>query len=470
MLSIAFGLTILAAAPSALPDFGEASVKVRSTLEHMVAIDTSNPPGNEKALCEFAALRLRDAGIESQILESAPGRANLVVRLKGVGSARPMLIVAHMDTVGANKDEWASDPWKLTERDGHLYGRGSIDDKGMAAIAVETLILLKSSHAALTRDLILVLSADEEAGNGIGTGWLLEKHRELIDAEFAFNEGGALRSAPDGHVQYVFLQNAEKNWQNYEIVAKGPGGHSSQPLPDNSIYRLARAMAKIDGLEPAPRLTATTRAWFTGAATWESKERAKAMLAVANSKTDAPPAWAVKQLSTDPQLHAQLRSTCVPTLLTGGTRVNALPTEAMATLNCRMIPGENADAFGAQLKAAIADAGVEVRWKAGSNADVASPPAGLLVDAVTRATSAMYPHAPVVPYMSAGGTDSKSFRLAGIPSYGLDPFPMSEEDERRMHGPDERMQGDGPRIGIEFLYRVVMEAQAVAPATAQGGK
>lgn len=450
---------LLAALPLlfATPDFDAAGTRVRALIEKFVAIDTSTV--HEDRIAHLAEERLQPLGLETQILVPAPDHGILVARLKGNGTKKPLLLIAHIDTVGANKDEWKSDPWTLTERDGYLYGRGVIDDKGMAAMAIEAVALL-AEEKDRARDVILVLAGDEESGVGVGTQWLVEHHPELVrDVELELNEGGDLSADADGKPRYVSLQNSEKNWQNFELVATGPGGHSSAPLPDNAIWRLAKAMTRVEGLEPPPRLTATTRAWFAGRAKIEKQPATRrALAAVADAKGNAPPAWAVKALSSDPEFHAQLRSTCVPTLLAGGSRVNALPTEAKVTINCRMIPGEDVEAFAATLKKAIADPKVELRYHVTATGDSTSPPDGPMVDAVKRATAQMFPAIPVVPYMSSGGTDSKKFRALGISSYGLDPFPMSEEDERRMHGPEERMQIDGPRVGVEYLHRILVEA------------
>src|SRR5262245_38644364 len=454
----ALAAAALALAPTgrarAAPDYDAAAASARSLLDALVAADTSNPPGNEARAAALGAKRLEAAGIRSERTTFAPGRENLVARLRGDGSKRPLLLLAHTDVVGAGGQAWSSDPHVVTERDGYLVGRGVADDLGDAALALEVLVLLQREKTPLARDVILAWTGDEESG-GSGIRWLLEHDPDAVAAEIAINEGGEIRLGDDGtRPTRVELQTAEKTYQDYAIVAHGETGHSSVPLPDNAIYRLAAGLERLSRHTFPARLLPVTRAYLAARAPLAPPALGQAMRAVAGAK-GAPPARALAVLDADPVLAASLRTTCVATLLSGGTRVNALPAEARATVNCRILPDETPTAVEAALAKALADPTLEIVATEEFGFGTPSPLEGPGPAAIAEVAVAMWPGLPVVPFMSRGATDSRFLRAHGIPAYGLTPIPMREEDARRAHGIDERIPADGLRIGVEFLHRIV---------------
>jgi acetylornithine deacetylase/succinyl-diaminopimelate desuccinylase-like protein len=452
------------AAPAAgAPDFDAAARAARDLLGELVAADTSNPPGNEARAARIGAARLQAAGIAYETVEFAPGRENLVARLAGDGSKRPVLVLAHSDVVGTDGQSWSTDPRRMVEVDGFLVGRGVLDDLGMAAVALEVMILLKETRVPLARDVILAWTGDEESG-GDGIRWQLEHRPETVDAEIALNEGGApLLDPATGRVKLVEMQTAEKLYQDFTVTARGPTGHSSVPMPGNAIYRLARAIDRLAGHEFPARLIPVTRAWLAARAPLEPPERAAAMRVLAESEGPLP-ADALAVLEADPIASANLRTTCVATMIEGGTRVNALPAEAKANVNCRILPDETTEDVRRQLAAVFDDPELGIVAARDLGHAPASPLDGRVPDAIRKVAGEMWPGAPVVPFMSRGASDSRHTRRAGILSYGLGPIPVAEEEARRAHGVDERIPAASLRPAVELLYRLVVEI-AGAPAT-----
>lgn len=472
LAAVAAGLVTMLAAPlpahaqpafpprdaAAKVDFAAGAAAARELIGALVAADTTNPPGNESRAVALGKTRLDEAGIPYEVTEFAPGRENLVARLKGDGSAKPLLLIAHIDVVGTNGQDWSTDPRKMTEVGGYLVGRGVADDFGMASLALETLILLKRHDVPLARDVIVAWTGDEESG-GAGVRWILDHRPELIAAEIALNEGGGLALDEQGRPRLVQLQTAEKQYQDFTITARGRTGHSSVPRPDNAIYELAAGLAKLAVHRFSPRLLPVTRAYFANRAPLEDPAVAAAMRALAAAE-DTPPADAIAVLDGDPTLAATLRTTCVATMLSGGTRVNALPAQATANVNCRILPGETVADVQREIERALGSPELEVEptneFGFGEPSDL-SGPAPLAIRAVTEQ---MFPGLPIVPFMSRGATDSRFLRAKGMDAYGINPIGLSEEDENRMHGIDERIPAASLRPGLEFLYRLVLELAA----------
>jgi acetylornithine deacetylase/succinyl-diaminopimelate desuccinylase-like protein len=462
-----FIIVFVQAALAAEPDFDSAAKSARELLAELVSVDTTNPPGNENRAAEIVARRLGRAEVSASTLDFAPGRANLVARLKaaGGGGDKPVVLLGHLDVVGTSGQNWTSDPHKLVERDGFLYGRGVMDDLGMAAVNVETFLLLKRSGAALKRDVVLALVGDEESG-GSGAKDLLARHRELLigaaasgEGSVVFNEVGGPVLGADGKVKFVGLQAAEKVYQDFELVAHGKTGHSSVPQADNAIYKLSRALDRLGRFHFPVRLLDVTRAYLEGRAAVEPPRLAKAMRAAAKAK-GAVPAAALKVLDENPTLAATLRTTCVATMLSGGTRVNSLAAEAKANVNCRILPDESSEDVRAALARVIGDAGIEIVPVGEFGKASPSPIAGEGPEAVRAAARALWPDAPIIPFLALGATDSRYTRAAGIPSYGLFPYPLTEEDARRAHGIDERIPAASLRAGVELYYRLLSELAA----------
>ncbi len=439
-------------------DYDAAARRARALLGDLVAADTTNPPGNEARAVRLGAAQLRKAGIRYEVTEFEPGRGNLVARLKGDGSARPLLLLAHIDVVGARGQAWSTDPHKMIEKGGYLIGRGVADDLGMAAVALEVMRLLKQNRVRLRRDVILAWTGDEESG-GKGIRWLIQHRRASIDAELAINEGGAILLDQSGRPKLVALQMAEKTYQDFEITARGPTGHSSVPLDDNAIYRLSRALDRLGKHRFPVRLLPVTRAFFAGRADREPPALARAMRALAGAR-GRPPAGALATIEADPILSANLRTTCVATVVSGGTRENALPAEARANVNCRILPDETPEGVRRQLVRIIDDPQLRVRALEGFSYAKPSPLEGPGPAAIRKIVGEMYPGIPVIPAMGRGATDSRHLRAIGIASYGLVPMPNSEADARRAHGIDERIPAASMRSGVELLYRLVIELVA----------
>ena len=322
--------------------------------KELVEINTVTATGDTARAAEAMAARLRAAGFagpDVQVLVSAPRKGNLVARLRGTGKRKPILLLAHTDVVDARPEDWSFDPFKLTERDGYFYGRGTTDNKFMAAAFVANLIRYKQEGYTPDRDIIVALEADEEIGDatGVGIRWLLARHRPLIDAEFALNEGGRV-GLKGGKPVWNSVQTAEKVFISYKLEATDRGGHSSLPTKDNPIHRLAEGLARLSKFSFPFKLNETTRAFFSRAAEVESAQTAADMRAIAAGRPDLD-ALSITRLSANPMYNAQMRTTCVATQIQGGHAVNALPQRASATLNCRVLPGEPIDEVASDAEA-----------------------------------------------------------------------------------------------------------------------
>jgi acetylornithine deacetylase/succinyl-diaminopimelate desuccinylase-like protein len=446
-----------APAPASRPREAE---ELRTLLAELVAVDTSNPPGNEVAAAQVAARWLREAGLEAEIIEPAPGRGNLLARLRGTGKGRPLLVLAHLDTVPARREEWASDPWKLTEREGFLHGRGVQDNKGMVAASVLALRRLKREGVKLSRDILLYLGADEEVGAGHGLEWMLANRPELREAELALNEGGLTELAPDrSRVLFVALQAAERVSRNVVLKATGPGGHASAPPADpNPLVRVSAAVARLGALTFPARLTPAARLHIQGRAPMTPGQLGEALRRIAASP-DAPPQEAVERVARlDPALAAVMRTTCVPTVFQAGTRPNVIPATAEAILNCRLLPDEDVKALHARLVATVADPSIQVEMDLSPPDSPMSPVGDNAMFRAARAAAAkVWPGAPVIPRQSTGTTESALLRRAGIHAYGIDLFALTPEDARTAHAPNERVPLASLQPGAEFVYLLLRE-------------
>jgi acetylornithine deacetylase/succinyl-diaminopimelate desuccinylase-like protein len=427
----------------------------RDIFEELIEINTVTASGDTLRAAEAMAARLTSAGFadaDVQVLSPAPRKGNLVARLRGTGARRPLLLLAHLDVVEARREDWSLDPFTFTEQDGYYYGRGTTDDKNLIAAWVTVLIGLKQEGFTPDRDIVLVLETDEETADRdeLGMRWLLANHRDLLDAEFALNEGGNLL-ARDGRPLSNSVQTSEKRYSTFRLEVRNPGGHSSVPAQDNAIYRLAAGLGRIAGHRFPVALNETTRAWLEKSAGLEPPEIARAMREVAGG--DPEPA-AVERLSSRPTYNAQLRTTCVATMLGAGHAENALPQLATATVNCRILPGGSPAEVQQVLERVLADEAIAVTP---TETDVDSPPSPLndeLFTAIADLSEEFWPGVPVVPTMGAGATDSRFLRNAGIPSYGHTGFQV-DVDDVRAHGRDERIGVEAFHAGVEYLSRLV---------------
>ena len=448
-----------ARAQEAVPEADRALV--RQVYQKLIETNTTHSSGSTTGAAELVAARLRAAGVPAADIAQlgpSPAKGNLVARLHGSGPEKPLVLLAHLDVVEAKREDWSVDPFVLLEQDGYFYGRGTLDDKAMAAIFTTLFLRLATDHTPLRRDVILALTADEEAGNENGADWLLREHRELVDGSLVLNEGGGgwLRQ---GKYLVLAMQASEKTYMDYALRVTDKGGHSSLPTPENAIYRLAAGLGRLQKLVFPVELNEVTREFLKRAAPTESKETAAAMRALAANAQDAA---AAKRLSKEPRYNALIRTTCVATQVEAGHARNALPQSAVANVNCRILPGHSAEEVKKQLVTALADPKIEVAL---DEQEIAGPRATVdpeLLRTVERVAAVVFPGVPVVPTMSSGATDSKYFRLAGIPAYGLSGL-FVDIDDLRAHGRDERLGVKQFYEGQDFLTRLVKELAVSKP-------
>lgn len=435
----------------------------KDVYKQLIAINTTQASGNTTLAAEAMAARFRAAGVPAADIfvgGAAPHKGNLVVRLRGRGGGqKPLLLLAHLDVVEAKREDWSSDvePFRLTERDGFYYGRGTTDDKAMAAIFVANLLRLKQQGSVPARDLILALTADEESGPHNGADWLLRNKRELVDAEYGLNEGGGgqIRS---GRKISNCVQASEKVYADFTIEVTNKGGHSAEPEKENAIYQLAEALLRIGRYQFPIQLNEITRGYFERMARIESGQLATDCRAVAQVR---PAPASLARLVAIPYYNALMRTTCVATLARAGHAPNALPQRASANINCRILPGQDPRAVQRTLEEVVANP--RVRFTAEAAPKPSSPSAlnPQVMRPIERITQEMWPGVVVVPIMGTGATDSLFFRQHGIPMYGVSGL-FEDVEDNRAHGKDERIGIKEFQEGQEFLWRLVNELGGVA--------
>lgn len=440
----------------------------RDIYEELVEIKTGVTTGNITTAAVAMAKRFREAGIpEADIFVGGPrpDKHNVVARIRGrsgPGARKPILLLAHLDVVEALKADWSPDldPFVFTERDGYYYGRGTADDKAMAAIFVANAFRMKQEGYVPDRDVIIALTADEESGPANGVDWLLKNHRETVDAALVINEGGG-GTLRGGRPLFNSVQATEKITTNFTLRATNRGGHSSVPRADNAITALADALAKVGRHSFPVKLNEVTRAFFSKTADLEAPAVGRAMKALAANPNDAAAAAVVTR---DPRYNSMLRTTCVATMLSGGHATNALPQLAEANVNCRVYPTETADQVRGELVRLIADTAVQVVIRSQRPASPPSPLLPEVIEPVTQITRDLFGDIPVIPAMSTGATDSRFFRALGVPAFGVSGLFSDPTVDARAHGRDERMRVQSFFEGQEFLYRLT-KALTTAPRT-----
>jgi acetylornithine deacetylase/succinyl-diaminopimelate desuccinylase-like protein len=450
-VSVVLVLAGLSCAQSA-PDFTAAQTEAVKFLSELVKIDTSNPPGNETRAAEYIKDVLAAEGIPAQIFESAPGRGNIVARLKGNGKKKPLLLMGHLDVVGVERDKWTMDPFAATIKDGYLYGRGSVDDKSMDAANLEVFLLLHRMKVPLDRDVILLAEAGEEGTSQFGIDFMVEKHWNEIACEYALNEGGDVPEE-NGKVQYVAVSTTQKVPRGFSMIARGTSGHGSAPRLDNPIAHLAAAVDKAARWEAPMRLNETTRRFFQQMAQISVPEKAKLYAHVED------PAVQRKLLETQPSYYSMLRTSLVPTIIKGGFRSNVIPAEAEARFDVRALPDENMDQLKAELAKLINDPAISFVDAENVNARPATAPSGLDTDgfhALEHAAQKVFPGAPTVPIMQVGATDSAQLRAKGVQAYDIGTV-LGLEDIKRIHGNDERIQLAGFGKFVQFLFTATLD-------------
>ncbi len=437
---------------------GPVEAEAREILDQIVRVDTSH--GNETAALEPLLARFQRAGVQAQILESAKGRGNLVARIPGTGSKRPLLLLAHIDVVPVEGQPWTVPPFQPTEKDGYLYARGVSDDKAMAAAFTAIALEAARGPQKLSRDLIVALTAGEETGGLAGARWLAQNHRGLIDSELALNEGGALVVTPDlSRMESVQIGVAEKTFQSYRLTVKGKGGHSSVPPTDSDpVVTLARALQRVGDLRFPAKVLPEAREGIALAALHEKPPLSDALKHVAQAGSVSPQDDAV--IGKDRLANAQIRSTCVTTMLKASPQDNVLPTTAEATVNCRILPDETREQTQARLAQAIGDPAVELKPLEDIGFAKPSPISGPVNEAVHAAVRAVWGDVPVAHSMGTGATDSRHLREIGIESYGLGGAPGTRDDARAgraAHGADERRPIRWIGEGVRFLREVTLQ-------------
>jgi acetylornithine deacetylase/succinyl-diaminopimelate desuccinylase-like protein len=455
VLGLACAAAAGAAVPGPLPP-PEDQELARAIFKELVEIRTTHEYGSSEAAHAIQQHLLHASFPPGDVVFIAPPdhptKGNVVVRYRGRGHGKPVLFLGHLDVVEANAEDWSVDPFKLTEQDGWFYGRGTLDMKDGDAALLEALIRLKREGFAPARDVIAAFTADEEAGGDAnGPAFLLKEHRDLIDAGLVINldgGGGALR---DGQRLYVRVGTAEKTYVTYTLETTSPGGHGSLPGPDNAVYRLAAALGRIEALKFPVMLTDTTRASFAKFAELMPGPESADMRAVAAVPPDLA---AAERLSQVVRLNAQLRTTCVVTLIAGGHAENALPQRARATIQCRMMPGDTAEHVQAALTDAVHDPRVAISMDAPPIVSPESPLDAALMKKYAAVVHSMWPGVAIVPTMSTGFSDDRQTRNAGIPSYDMSGMWM-DVDENRAHGRDERVSVRAFDESVEYTYRLV---------------
>jgi acetylornithine deacetylase/succinyl-diaminopimelate desuccinylase-like protein len=425
----------------------------REIYRQMVETKSGFTTGATTPIVEAVAARLKAAGFpESDIFTGGanPRKANLVVRYHGAGRRKPILLLAHIDVVEALRADWTTDPFVLLEKDGYFYGRGTMDDKAQAAVWVANLIRYKRENFRPDRDLIVALTADEEGGGPFnGVDWLLKNHRELIEAEFAINEG-ARGQMVDGKRVSNEMSLSEKIYSDFRLEVRNKGGHSARPVPDNAIYHLAGGLYRLSTFAFPYRLNDITRAYFRQMAKVEKGAISADLARVGEGNEDA-----MRRVSAaSAPLNAMMRTTCVATQLEGGHATNALPQLAAANVNCRILPDDSVENVLATLKRVVADDQIAITIKTNEGASPASPIRPDILQAFERVSDIMWPGVITVPSMAVGGSDGRYLRVAGIPTYGIQGF-FVDRDDVRAHGRDERMPVQSFYEGQTFLYSFV---------------
>jgi acetylornithine deacetylase/succinyl-diaminopimelate desuccinylase-like protein len=428
--------------------------------KQFIEIQSGFTTGSTTPVAEAAAARLKAAGFsDSDIFVGGaiPKKANLVVRYRGTGARKPILLLAHIDVVEAKREDWSTDPFQFLEKGGFFYGRGTGDDKAQAAVWIANLIQYKTEGFKPDRDIIVALTADEEGGGPYnGVDWLLKNHRDLIEAELALNEGGWGEESKGKKISND-LQVSEKYVLNFRFEVRNKGGHSSMPVHDNAIYHLAGALERLGDFGFPLKTNEVTAAYFEQMSKIETGPLKDDLRKVASGSEGSMERVA----SASPAWNSTLRTTCVATMLEGGHAINALPQLAAATVNCRVLPEDAPEYVLSTLQKVVADDQVSVKQLSEFSKAAASPMRPDLLKAVSDITTHMWPDVPTVPIMVMGATDGRYLRAAGIPTYGVQGFFM-DRDDIRFHGRDERLGVESFYEGQAFLYELVKRLSASA--------
>jgi acetylornithine deacetylase/succinyl-diaminopimelate desuccinylase-like protein len=459
-IAAAVSLALLSTSPALAADrSGDGEPQFRALYKELVETNTTLSSGSCTLAAERMAARLKAAGFPDADVNvfstpDHPKDGGLVARLPGSDpKAKAILLLAHIDVVEAKREDWTRDPFTLIEEGGYFYGRGTSDDKAMAAIFTDLMARYKQEGYKPKRTIKLALTCGEETSGAFnGANWLATQHKDWIDAELALNEGASGILDKDGKRVSLNIEAAEKVYQDFAVETTNPGGHSSRPVPDNAIYEMSAALLKISKLEFPAQLNDATRGYFTETAKLKDPETAAAMRAIVANPNDAA---ADALLSKDKMWHSMLRTTCVATLINGGHAPNALPQHVTTNVNCRMFPGARVEDVRDALVKAIDDPKVTVTVKEPRSPATPAPAFGPDLLKPIQATAAeLYPGTPVVPFMSTGATDGIYLSAVGIPTYGVTGF-FIDPDEGNIHGLNERIRVQSLMDGRRFQYKLV---------------
>ena len=439
--------------------FRNDTLSVNQKLAHdifkeLIEINTTSTYGSTKA-AEAMASRLGSAGFpenDIKVTGPDPQHQNLVVRYRGKGKLKPVLFICHLDVVEALPQDWSVNPFIFLEKDGYYYGRGTTDIKCEDADLIANLIRLRKEGYVPDRDIIVALTADEEAGNANGVNWLVVHQKEFIDADFCINPDGGGGDIKNGKHIELEIQTSEKIYVSFQFEVKNKGGHSSLPVKDNAIYRLAAGLTRLANYDFPVRLNETTRNYFEKNAARETGQVKADMLAILKDTPDIEAANRLANASA--YYNSMIRTTCVATMLEAGHAENALPQSARAIINCRMLPDDNPGNVLSTLKNIVADTAISVKMLYASFLAPLSHLRDDVMKPVEHITESMWPGVNVSPVMSTGATDGKYLRRAGIPVYGVSGM-FGDIDDVRAHGKDERIGEKEFFEGVEFMYRLI---------------
>jgi acetylornithine deacetylase/succinyl-diaminopimelate desuccinylase-like protein len=451
------GFLVLATAMNITAQKNETAVYqnlARDIFKELIEINSTFRYGSTKA-AEAMATRLRSAGFSDndiQVIGPDEQHKNLVLRFRGQGKLKPVLFICHLDVVEALRSDWSVDPFTFLERDGYFYGRGTTDIKNDDASLVANIIRLKKEGFIPNRDIIIALTADEEMGNANGVNWLVTNHRDLIDADFCINPDGGGGDSKNGKPLTMSIQTTEKVYVSFRLETNNKGGHSSLPVKDNAIYRLAAGLTRLAAYDFPVRLNETTRNYFEKVAARESGQIKSDIYAILRNPQDTAASRRLEDSSA--YYNAMIRTTCVATMMSAGHAENALPQSAQATVNCRMLPDDNPDNVMSILKSVLADSQISITRVYSSIIAPVSPLKDDITIPVNQISSSMWPGVNVTAIMSTGATDGKYLRHQGIPVYGVSGM-FGDIDDVRAHGKDERIGVKEFNDGVEFMYRFI---------------
>jgi acetylornithine deacetylase/succinyl-diaminopimelate desuccinylase-like protein len=421
-----------------------------SRIAEYIRINTTNPPGHEDQTMKFFARIFAAEGIAFDTASSAPGRGNVWARIKG-GDQPALLLLSHMDVVPADPKYWSVEPFAATVQDGILYGRGTLDTKSLGVVELEAFLALHRARVPLDRDVIFMATADEEAGASFGAGWVMEHHPDAFKgAGFVLNEGGG-GSVNDGRQQFG-IEVTQKVPYWFKLTSTGTPRHGSEPPVASAVNGLVRALYRLQTYEFAPRIVPAVDAYFKGLSPTAPPQWQAAFTNMARTVQDPN---ALLRLQTEmPELAALTRNTCSITILRGSAKINVIPPEAEAQLDCRLLPDQDVAEFKRELRDALNDPGITIDQLLGFTPAVSSTD-NALYRTIVQVTKAHYPKAAIVPAVSTGFTDSHFFRDRGIASYGYAPFLIPEADESGVHGNNERISLENVRTGTQMMYEIV---------------